>query len=174
MPLSDKQKRFCEAYLIDLNATKAYKSVYNTKNDNSAAASAAKLLRNPKIQQYLQDRQKALQEKTGITQERVLKELASIAFSDIRKYYNDDNAMLKIIDLDPEAAAAIAGVEVDELKEWIDGENITVGVTRKLKRWDKVKALEMLARHLGMFEKDNKQLADVKQIFKIGGKEFEF
>lgn len=52
--MTEKQKRFCDEYLIDLNGTRAYKAAYpSVKNDNAAAASASELLRNPKVREYL-------------------------------------------------------------------------------------------------------------------------
>ena len=48
--MTDKQKRFCDEYLIDCNGTRAYKAAYSSvKKDNTAAASAAALLRNPNV-----------------------------------------------------------------------------------------------------------------------------
>jgi phage terminase small subunit len=162
--LSEKQARFCQEYLIDLNATRAYKAVYGTKSDNSAAVSSNKLLRNPKITAFIQERQKQLQEKTGITQERVLQAYAAVAFSDIRKFYNEDGTLKKITDLDDDSSAAMAGMEIEELFEGSGMDRFQVGVTKKIKRWDKVKALDSLAKHLGMFEVDNKQKSQITVI----------
>ena len=52
--LTDKQRKFCDEYLIDCNATRAYKAAYpNVKKDSSAAVCAAKLLRIAKVQEYI-------------------------------------------------------------------------------------------------------------------------
>lgn len=66
-----KQKLFADEYLIDLNATRAYKAVYkNCKSDNAAAACAAKLLRNPKVKKYVDERFKQIEgEKIANAQE---------------------------------------------------------------------------------------------------------
>lgn len=54
--LTEKQKLFVDEYLIDLNATRAYKAVYpNVKKDSSAAVCAAKLLRNAKVKDYIDE-----------------------------------------------------------------------------------------------------------------------
>lgn len=155
--ITAKQQRFCEEYLIDLNGTRAYMAVYKVKSHNTAAANAARLLTNAKIQSYISEKQKALQKKTGITVERVLNEYARIAFSDLRLYYNEDGSLKKMIDLTEDEAAAIAGVEAEELFDGFGEDRIQIGVTKKIKRWDKTKALDSLARHLGMFAKDNEQ-----------------
>ena len=52
--LTEKQQRFADEYLIDCNATRAYRVAYpNIKNDSSAAVCAAKLLRNAKVREYI-------------------------------------------------------------------------------------------------------------------------
>src|SRR5687767_10030922 len=108
--LTDKQIRFCEEYLIDLNATQAaIRAGYSPKTAHSIGAEN---LIKPEIQEYLSNRQKELQEATGITQKRVLEEYAKVAFLDIRKFYTVDGALKSIHDLDDESAGALAGCEV--------------------------------------------------------------
>lgn len=153
--LTDKQQRFVEQYLIDLNATQA--AIRAGYSENSAMEQGYQLLQNPSVQEYLQKRQEQLQKKTGITQERVLQELAAIAFSDVRKFYNEDGSLKSITELDDETAAAMAGMDIEE----IFMEKTHIGNTKKIKRWDKAKALELLGKHLGIFEKDNAQKSTI-------------
>lgn len=55
MALTEKQKRFADEYLIDLNATRAYKAAYpNIKKDETAAAAGARLLKNVKVAEYIE------------------------------------------------------------------------------------------------------------------------
>lgn len=51
--LNDRHKKFAQEYLKDFNATRAYKAVYSTKNDKTAATNGGKLLRTAEVQQYL-------------------------------------------------------------------------------------------------------------------------
>ena len=82
--LTDKQKRFCEEYLIDLNATQAYiRAGYSVKKSITAEQNASKLLRNAKVQEYIVELQLKRSENTGITAEKVVKELEIVAFSDV-------------------------------------------------------------------------------------------
>jgi phage terminase small subunit len=69
--LTEKQKLFVDEYLIDLNATRAYKAVYpNVKKDSSAAVCAAKLLRNAKVKDYIDEQlEKVSSEKIADVQE---------------------------------------------------------------------------------------------------------
>lgn len=77
--MTEKQKRFCDEYLIDCNATRAYKAVYkNVKNDVVAATNGGRLLRNAEVQKYIDDRMEEIHnEKTADAQE-VIEYLTSV------------------------------------------------------------------------------------------------
>jgi phage terminase small subunit len=163
--LTEQQKRFVDEYLIDLNATRAYKAAYKSvKKDEVAASAAVRLLRNVKVQEYMKKRQQKLQERTEITQDMVLLELAKIAFSNgsdfakvvtkprKRQVWNDttqeyeekefDEQFVELVDTDSlpaEKKAAISSIK--ETKFGIAVESC-----------DKVKALELIGKHLGMFK----------------------
>ena len=80
--MTEKQKIFADEYLIDLNATRAYKVAYpRVKNDEVAAAAATRLLRNVKVAAYISERMQERQKRTEVTQDRVIEELAAIAFA---------------------------------------------------------------------------------------------
>lgn len=86
--------------------------------------------------------------------ERVIRELSLIAFGDIRKLYHSDGSLKKIGELEPETAAALSGVDVSTISK-TDGDGSDFDVTiKKVKRWDKVKALELLAKHYGLIRDD--------------------
>ena len=160
--LTDKQIKFCEEYLIDLNATQsAIRAGYSR---NSAMEQGYQLLQKTSVTEYLAKRQAELQQATGITQKRVLEEYAKVAFLDIRKFYTVDGALKSIHELDDDSAGALAGVEVYEEKAGNDAEEMVLGTTKKIKTYDKVKALDSLGRHLGLFGKDNEQLKPVVNI----------
>lgn len=168
-----------DEYLIDLNATRAYKAVYkNVKSDDVAAVNGNRLLRNAKVEEYLNKRMKDREKRTEITQDKVLNELAQIAFangSDFAKVVEkpvlkEDGSMLldpvteepiyyktvemKLTDEVPEEKRkAIAGIKM--------GKN---GI--EVSTCDKVKALELLGRHLGMWN-DKLQLNNEAEIEKV-------
>lgn len=79
MGMTEKQKRFADEYLIDLNGTRAYKVAYpNTKKDETAAANAARLIRNDKVKTYIDEQlEKIHNEKTADAQE-VLEYLTAV------------------------------------------------------------------------------------------------
>ena len=75
-----------------------------------------------------------------------MRELAGIAFFDIRKLFNDDGSLKRVQELDCATAAAIASIEVVEIGP---GGQLELG--KKFKSPEKLKALDLLGTHLGMF-----------------------
>lgn len=141
---TEKQKKFANEYLIDLNATRAYKKAYpNVKNDETAKAAASRMLTNVNVREYVEKRMKERQKRTEITQDKVVAELAKIGFAKVTDYLSIDNGHVYIKETDEIEECkigAIAGIK--------EGTN---GIEVKLN--DKVKALELLGKHLGMFER---------------------
>lgn len=155
-PLTDKQKAFCDYYLVDFNATHAaIKAGYSKK---TAKSQGQRMLTFVVIQNYLSEIKKKRAEKYEVTVAKTIQEIGRIAFQDARKFYNEDGSLIPIHLLDDDAAAVIAGMDVEELYDYSRGERTQIGIVKKIKRYDKTKALEMLGRHFGVFEKDNEQL----------------
>lgn len=142
MVLTEKQKIFADEYLIDLNATRAYKAAYlSCKKDESARVNGSKLLTNANVAAYIDKRIQERQERTEITQDMVVKELAKIGFANITDFVTIDGSYVKVkptSEMPPDGIGAIAGIK--------EGAN---GIEVKLNSKDK--ALELLGRHLGMF-----------------------
>jgi len=150
--MTPKQERFVEEYLVDLNAAAAYKRAgYCSRSDVVARVEGHRLLANPNVAAAIQERKRVRSVATGITAEQVLRELARVAFSDPRKLYREGGDLAPVKDLDDDTAASLAGVEVFEEFEGRGDQRRLIGHTRKLKRWDKVAALNLLGKHLGLF-----------------------
>lgn len=167
--LSDKQRLFCQEYLIDLNATQsAIRAGYSPKTANEQGAQhLAKL----SIQEYIQELMAKRSEETGITAKRVLDELAKLGFSNMQDFTDNSNGIANINNLDANLGACISSIETQS-RTIGDGEGEIV--ITKLKLHDKLAALEKIAKHIGFFSADNKQkTSPIKQIFKIGDLEIE-
>lgn len=150
--MTNAQKRFCDEYLVDLNATRAYKVAYSRcKKDETASVNGSKLLRNTKVQEYISKKQKEIEKRTEVTQDMVIQELAKIAFLDIRKLYTENGQLKNIADIDSDVAGAISSLETLEEYDGYGDNREKIGDTKKVKVLDKTKALELLGRHLGMF-----------------------
>ena len=136
--LSPKQKLFVEAYLQTLNATEAARRAgYSEPNSNYA-----NVLRNPLVWSVIEERMAERRAQNPHLEQRILEELCRIAFADPRDLmrWGPDGVELRPSDeLDAAQAAA-----VDEVSEGRGG-------VIRLKKHDKVKALELLGRHLGLF-----------------------
>lgn len=163
MALTDKQKRFCEEYLIDLNATQAaIRAGYSPK---TAEQTASRLLRNVKVQEYIAKRQKELSRSTEVTQERVIRELALIAFSNTADYAHVVEKKMKaevggmLVDILDEDGKPVTYRTVEPLltEELTEEQKRALAVIKKgrdgleVKPCDKVRALELLGKHLGIF-----------------------
>ena len=160
--MTEAQKRFCDEYLIDLNATRAYKVAYpNCKKDHSARTNGYMLLTKTDIQTYIEEAKKEREERTKITQDMVLKELAKIAFFNPKNIFKENNTLKDVIDLDDDIASVMTSVETFEEFDGYGDDREKIGNTTKVKLADKMKALEMLGRHLGMFK--DKVEVDVKE-----------
>lgn len=139
--LTPKQQRFVDEYLVDLNATQAaIRAGYSKK---TAYSIGIENLKKPVIQAEIKKQQNKLQNKLEITQERILQELAAVAFAngtDFMKVVGAGSAVALLTDeVPPEKLPAIAGIK-----------NNQYGVEIKLH--DKVRALELLGKHLGTFD----------------------
>ena len=161
--LTAKQQRFCDEYLIDLNATQAaIRAGYSKK---TAEQLAYQLLQKTSVQNHIAELQKKREERTEITQDSVLRELALIAFakaSDYAKVVEKDamveveGNMIPVLDEDgnPVKYRTVEPILTDELTE---EQKKAIAVIKKgrdgfeIKPYSKIQALELLGRHLGMF-----------------------
>lgn len=150
--MTNAQKIFCDEYLVDLNASRAYKVAYKKcKSDLTARTNGSKLLTNTNIQNYIDEKMKEREKRTAITQDMVIKELARIAFLDIRKIYDENGNLRNIQDIDEDTVKAISSIETLEEYNGYGENREKIGDTQKVKIVDKIKALELLGRHLGIF-----------------------
>ena len=150
--LTPKQQRFADEYLVDLNATQAAKRA-GYKDPNIGR----QLITNNNVSAYIEQRRAKLQEKTEVSQERVITELAKIGFASITDYLEYKTA-LRVIDHDENGnpihdwamlVNAIDSAEVDGSP--IQEVSISKDGTFKFKLYSKLDALEKLARHLGLY-----------------------
>ena len=140
--LTDKQKRFVQEYLVDLNATAAAKRAgYSEKTaDRIGPELLGKTCVSSAIHKAMEKREK----RTEITQDRVLKELAAIGFARGTDYAQIQSrgrvSLTPTEELTEEQKAAVLGVKETQY-----------GVEIKLA--DKVRALELLGKHIGLWDK---------------------
>ena len=163
--LNNKQKSFCQEYLkLGMNATQAYINVYKCKSDKVAGVNSSRLLGNANIQEYIKELQDKVEAKAIVKIEDIVKELYAIAFVDRtkisknvrnklmeakddsgtkREYFEDNVIFAETSELDDETRKVIAGYKKTQSGFAIE-------------TYDKLKALELLGKYLGMFPDKSK------------------
>ena len=143
MALTKKQKLFVDEYLIDLNATQAaIRAGYST--DTASVIGCENLIK-PNIKNAIDKAIAERSKRTGVNADRIILELAKIAFVNPTDVINMDEATVRG-DANRDDTAAISSVKVKRIPT--DNGDI---VEREVKTYDKIKALELLGKHNGMF-----------------------
>ena len=210
-PLTDKQQRFVEEYMVDLNATQA--AIRAGYSPNTAAEQGYDHLRKPQIQLAIEKARREQQERTGITADRVLREIAAVALADARELVEVKTGCCRCCYGDGHKYQRTVGEMNRDREAWVekgknpaefdeaggigfnplllpkddcpicggDGQARTVlkdtrhlsanaaalyaGAKQtkdgiEIKMHSKLDAIEKLAKHVGLYEKDNQQKAD--------------
>lgn len=143
-----KRIAFVEAFLANgENATQA--AITAGFAPKSCGVTGAKLLKDPRVAAIIKSRRLEIVAGLELNTERLIKEVARLAFSDARNIYHPDGTIKKLHELDDDTAAAVASYEVDDKG------------TIKYKFWDKNSAQERASKIIGAFERDNQQKTDV-------------
>ena len=154
--LTAKHKEFCLEYIIDFNASRAYRKVYKC-SIKAAGPCGYKLLKNAHIQEYLTQLIKERQKRTKNRADNAMNECCRIAFADAGQAFNEDNTLKAIHEMPEDIRRAVSGIEVDEIYEGVGKDRELIGYTRKIKFWSKGKQIKILFMHHGLFSKDNDQ-----------------
>lgn len=147
--LTKQQETFCAEYVKHGNATAAFRTAYPKSKAKPEAlhTMASRLLSSVEVQLRIEVLREKVVKKTDMTIERWAQEVTRLATVDPRKLAHPDGRPKMLHELDDDTAAAIASVEVG-----VDG--------IKYKFWPKSNALDMMAKHKGAYETDNKQKTD--------------
>ncbi len=134
--LTPKQKMFVKEYLVDLNATQA--AIRAGYSEKTAMEQGYQLLHNTTVQKAIQEAMAKRSKRTEVSADKVLEQLARIAFADLGEFveFKGNTIVIKPIE-------EVDGTVLSEVAETQNG--------LKVKLNDKMKALELIGRHLGMF-----------------------
>jgi len=147
--LAPMQDAFCREYLKDLcGQDAAIRAGYSEK---SAKTQASMLLAEDHIQARIAELNRDRLARVQVESDTVLRELLRIATSDIGEAFKDDGSLKPLKDIPTDVRRAIQSIEIDELFDGFGQDRYQIGLTKKLKFWDKTKALEMLGKHLKLF-----------------------
>lgn len=166
--LSNQQKLFCQEYLkLGMNGTQAYLNAYKSvKKEATARTNASRLLTNANIQEYIKELQEKVEEKAIVSIEDIVKELYKIGFSNVKDLYDESGKLKEISTIDTNVASAISSIKVQQragamnlsLKKESKDKDLDVDIqhldewVKEIKFCDKLKALELLGKYLGMFK----------------------
>ena len=157
--LTDSQQRFVDEYLVDLNGTQAYRRAFPGASYRTAMVEGCRLLRTPKIRSEITAARKAQQQRTRVTADKVLREYARLAFSDVHDLFRDDGTLRPAREVPVDTRRAVQSVKVTRGKttrrRYAVGTDEEVSVeesehTVEYKLASKQAALDSLAEHLGL------------------------
>lgn len=147
--LTAKQSRFCEEYLIDLNATKA--AIRAGYSEDSAGDIGAQLLGKTHIRAEIDRLMEERSKKTGVNAAWLLDRLAQEATADIADLYDDFGYLLPVKEWPMIwRQGLVQGIDVEELYEGRGKSKEKVGELKKIRLSDRVRRLELIGRHIGV------------------------
>lgn len=146
--LTPKQAIFVAEFLISRNATRA--AIAAGYSEKTAESAGSRLMRNVKVSAVIAERNARLEEKLDVSAQRVIRELAKLAFYDTRDLFDERGMLKPITQLDEITRAAIAGLDVETREFEGEGPVIRTSVKR-VKLADKGQNLERLGKYLKLF-----------------------
>lgn len=146
--LTPKKERFCQEYLIDFNNTQAaIRCGYSRK---TAYSIGWELLRKPEIQARINELRAKTANEFSITKESLMAELMAIKNAKLEDITDPETgAILPPAKWPEHMKGVISSLESDELFEGRGEDRAVVGFTKKVKLWEKTKAIEILNKMLG-------------------------
>jgi len=141
---TEKQKLFAYAYFNN-GGNAAQAAIEAGYSEATAPQAASRLLKYVNVAALIANLNDQLKERAIVSKEKIAEELAKIGFSDIRQIFDEAGGLKDIHDLSDEAAAALSGIETSVLWGAAEsGKPNPVGEVKKIKMWDKLKALAQL------------------------------
>lgn len=149
-PLTPQQMRFCEIYVKTGNASQSYVDAgYKAKDGDVASACAARLLSSASVSLYVKQLQNKVSQKHEVSRDRIIGELVKVAFAN----------MSEVVEIDDKGKPVIKkNANLDALDSISSSESYSdTGYSKSfsVKKSDKIKAMEMLCKLLGLYDKED-------------------
>jgi phage terminase small subunit len=158
--LTPKQQRFVAEYLVDLNATAA--AIRAGYSHRGASTAGERMLRNVEIATAIREGRARQLEALDLDAQRVLRELLAIATSDLGDAFDEAGNLRDVHSLPARFRPAVAGIEV--VKRNLTSGAAASDVVHKVRLWDKVRALELLMKHLQLLDPEGGPPMQVEQL----------
>lgn len=150
MHKSVRRIQFIKEYIIDFDGqAAAVRAGYKPKH---ARIVASQLLSIPWIKEEMQEQLEAREKRSLITADRILRELYELSIVDVNNAYNENGSLKDIHDIPKNIRRSISSIETFEEYQGKGNERELIGYIKKIKLWNKNKALEDLARHLKLID----------------------
>ena len=163
--LTDKQQAFCEEYIVDLNGTQA--AIRAKYSKRTARQMATENLSKPVIQQYIVELKADRSARTQLDADYVLRRLHEIESFNSDTMHNDDGSLKGVSDWPEGVGRIISGIEVSTVS--IGGKDDGIVTTKKIKVESRIKALELMGKHVNVKAFEKETLVDLPD-----GVEFHF
>ncbi len=153
--LSEIDKQIIDEWFLNgFNVFQAVKAVKNSDKANTIKLYGNRLMKKPEVKKYIQSKTTALRAATHVDHVHILNELLSFAYSDVTTFIGLEPNEIKA--LPPDIRRCIKDIETTT-KSWIDpvSKGVVKEVTTKIKLIDKLKAIDMISRHIDFFNADN-------------------
>jgi len=147
--LTTKEERFVHEFLTDFNAMGAARRAGYA--ENAAKQTGYRLLNEPNINRIIKREREQMVKKYQVSRETIVTELCKIAFTDPRNFFDEFGNMKEMHELDDITVGSIMSIEVEELFTGSGDNRVKIGMTKKLNRWDKIKALDVLCKVFGYY-----------------------
>jgi phage terminase small subunit len=150
--LEPKQERFCQDYIVDLNATQAaIRAGYSRK---TAQEQASRMLSKVMVQNRIAELKGTQAVRINLKADDILNECRRIALADIGQAFNPDGTLKSIHDIPEDVRRAMSGLEVIELFDGDGKHKKKTGELKKVKFWSKDSSIETLMKHLGLLKEN--------------------
>lgn len=159
--MEPRQAAFVREYVVDFNGTQA--AIRAGYAEAGANTTAARLLANPRIAPEIRKAVERRARRTEVSADRVVTELARIGFVDPRLLLDEEGRLRPVSEWGDDLAGAIASIEVEELFEGRGEDREHIGRLKKIRLWDKNRALDVLAKHTGVYRDNILQIVNVIQ-----------
>ena len=148
--LTGKQELFCKEYLIDQNATQAaIRAGYSKK---TAYSQGQRLLKNVGIRKRLAELLKPINDQLDFGAQEVLSELKKLATSNLLDFFDTNGFLKPLSEITRDQMACVSAVDMELFTPKEPGERLHISQAKKLKFWNKLKALELYGSHLSLFK----------------------
>lgn len=141
-----RRRKFCLEFIKDFNGTRAAERAGFSKK--TSGYKSVSLLKEPKVQETIRGLIKDQEIRLGITADKILALSYEIASADIIGCFDEHGALKKVEDIPEALRRTISSIDIDEIWEHEGREKIQIGVTKKIKFWNKDKQIEFLGKHL--------------------------